>query len=72
MEMVKCRVTTASGVVIGSDGSIARFNGPRMSPGVAQTVTHSQVASNGTRVINVHNAAYGHIYLHIYIVIILL
>jgi hypothetical protein len=46
----------ASGDVLGSYSNGHSLNGPRGSLGVAQTAIHSQVASQGTNIVKVHDA----------------
>jgi hypothetical protein len=53
---VECRVIDASEETIGDDSKLICFNAPCVSHGVAQVVIHSQVASQATGVVNVHNA----------------
>lgn len=44
------------GMPVGSDSNVTRFKGSRVSHGVAQAAIHSQVAPQGTGVVDVHNA----------------
>jgi hypothetical protein len=53
---VESRGIDASKEAIGDDSRVVRLHAPRASHGVAQVAIHSQVASQGTGVVNVHNA----------------
>jgi hypothetical protein len=53
---VKCRGIVASKEVVGDVSNVICLNAPRAAHGVAQVTIHSQVASQGTEVVMVHNA----------------
>jgi hypothetical protein len=46
----------ASGDAVGSDSNITPLNGPHTTHAAALVMIHSQVASQGTEVVNVHVA----------------
>jgi hypothetical protein len=50
------RVDDTSGEAVGSDSNAICLHCSRTSHGVAQVAIHSQVASQGTEFVNVHNA----------------
>jgi hypothetical protein len=54
--MANVTVMILSRDAVGSDSDVTRSNASCTSHGVAQVVIHSQVASHGTGVFNVHNA----------------
>jgi hypothetical protein len=53
---VKCRGIDASEEAVGDDSNVICFSASCASAGVAQVTIHSQVAYQGTGVLNVHNA----------------
>jgi hypothetical protein len=53
---VECRCIVASEQATGDDSNVICSNASLALHGVAQVATHSQVASQGTGVINVHDA----------------
>jgi hypothetical protein len=53
---VKCRSNDASKEAIGDDSHVTCLSAPHTSHGVAQVAIHSQVASQSTGVVNIHNA----------------
>jgi hypothetical protein len=59
MEIVDGVGTNASGDALGSNSNSPPSKGPRKPYRVAQVSNHSQVASQKTRVVNVHDADMG-------------
>jgi hypothetical protein len=53
---VECRGIVASKEAVGNDSIVICLNAPCAAHGVAQVTIHSQVASQGTEVVMVHNA----------------